>query len=191
MTTEAKLWPLDLEGNMVTLREFRDDDLDAVAAIVGDDRVTRFLSFDTRTLEQAGTMLVGAIQRASAQPRQEFYLAVVPRDIGTVVGFARLELTGVKAAKLGYAIGYEHQGKGFASDAVSTLVDFGFGTLGLHRITAAIGPHNAASHAVAQRLGFRVEGVLRDHVFTNGRWRDSVLYSVLEHEWQPPGPPVS
>ena len=67
------------------------------------------------------------------------------------------------------------------------IVDFGFRALGLHRITAATGPDNAASRAVLERLGFTYEGHMRDHVFTNGDWRDSVLYAVLEHEW--PGPP--
>jgi hypothetical protein len=42
---------------------------------------------------------------------------------------------------------------------------------------------DAASIAVAERLGMQYEGRIRDHVFTNGAWRDSLLYSVLEHEW--------
>jgi len=59
------------------------------------------------------------------------------------------------------------------------LVDFGFKSLGLHRISAAIGPDNEPSIAVAKRLGMSYEGRLRDHVFTNGSWRDSDLYSAL------------
>jgi [ribosomal protein S5]-alanine N-acetyltransferase len=58
--------------------------------------------------------------------------------------------------------------------------------LELHRITAAIGPENAASIAVVKRLGFTREGCLRDHVFTNGAWRDSELYSILAHERKAP-----
>lgn len=177
-------WPIELEGSKTALREFEPDDVDAVAAIIGDDRVTRFLSFDSRTREQAAEMVKGTIERAKADPRTEFYLAVTSRHAGTVVGFARLELTGHRAAKLGYAVAYEHQGKGYATDAVAMLVGFGFDTLGLHRVTAAIGPDNAASHAVTQHLGFTREGLLRDHVHTNGAWRDSVLYSVLADEWQ-------
>jgi ribosomal-protein-alanine N-acetyltransferase len=63
------------------------------------------------------------------------------------------------------------------------LLDFAFGPLGLHRVSAAIGPDNSASIAVVKRLGFAHEGRLRDHVFTNGAWRDSELYSVLAPEW--------
>jgi ribosomal-protein-alanine N-acetyltransferase len=183
----AELWPIELEGSNIRLREFALEDVDAVAAIIGDDRVTRFLSFDSRTREQAADMVTGTIKRATEQPRTEFYLAITPREADDVVGFARLALGAHRGAKLGYAVGYEHQGKGHASEAVALMLDFGFGALGLHRITAAIGPDNPSSHAIAQRLGFTREGVLRDHVFTNGAWRDSVLYSLLAPEWTTPG----
>jgi ribosomal-protein-alanine N-acetyltransferase len=63
------------------------------------------------------------------------------------------------------------------------MITFGFATLGLHRITAAVGPDNAPSITVVKKLGFTREGRLRDHVFTNGAWRDSELYSILVHEW--------
>jgi len=62
------------------------------------------------------------------------------------------------------------------------MIRFGFDQLGLHRISAAIGPGNAASIAVVSKLGMRYEGRIRHHVHTNGAWRDSLLYSVLEDE---------
>lgn len=176
--------PIELRGERVRLREFRPGDLDAVYGIVGDDRVTRFLSFDTRTRAHAQDMLGGILDRVRHQPRTEYYLAITPADTSELVGFARLALGGVRAAKLGYAIAHAHQGKGYATDAVRTMLAFAFGPLGLHRVTAAIGPDNPASIAVVQRVGFTREGVLRDHVHTNGAWRDSVLFSLLAHEWQ-------
>ncbi|MGB6165784.1 MAG: GNAT family protein [Pseudonocardiaceae bacterium] len=75
-------------------------------------------------------------------------------------------------------------GHGYALDAARTIIDFGFTILGLHRISGAIGPDNAVSIALVTRLGFTQEGRLRDHVFTNGAWRDSILYSLLAHEWE-------
>jgi RimJ/RimL family protein N-acetyltransferase len=74
-------------------------------------------------------------------------------------------------------------GRGYAADAVITLVDFGFRELKLHRISAAMGPDNTASIAIVRRLGMTCEGRIRDHVYTNGQWRNSLLYSVLADEW--------
>ncbi|UUV33569.1 GNAT family N-acetyltransferase [Amycolatopsis roodepoortensis] len=186
MTTESaeKAWTgVELLGTRTRLREFREADGPAAYRIVGDDRVTHFLSFDSRDMEAAQAMVDGAVQRARSEPRNEYYLAMTRADDDGLIGFCRLALSGVQAAKLGYAVAAEHWGLGFASDAVSTMLGFGFTTLDLHRITAAIGPDNHASQTVVSRLGFKQEGILRDHVFTNGAWRDSVLYSILSHEW--------
>lgn len=177
------MYPVTLTGRAVTLREFRCDDAAAAYLIVGDDTVTHFLSFDSRDRQATTTMINAAVDRAKDEPRTEYYLAVtLPGD--DLIGFARLGLTGVHAAKLGYAIRADQWNRGYATDATRTIANFGFTELGLHRITAAIGPDNHASIAVAKRLGMRYEGRLRDHVHTNGSWRDSLLYSVLAHEWR-------
>jgi ribosomal-protein-alanine N-acetyltransferase len=90
----------------------------------------------------------------------------------------------VTIEKFGYAIAADHWGHGYATDAAETMLTFALRTLGLHRITAAIGPDNAPSIAVVKKLGFTREGRLRDHVLTNDAWRDSELYSILTHEWK-------
>ena len=110
-------------------------------------------------------------------------LAVTRPDDDHVIGFARIAPSGAWGAKLGYAIGADHWGRGYATDASRVLLRFAFGTLGRHRVTAAIGPENEASITVVKRLGFTYEGHLRDHVFTNGGWRDSLLYSLLAGEY--------
>ena len=184
--TESTQHGVRLTGDKVRLREFQADDLDDSDAILGDDRVTRWLSFDSRTREQQAEVLAGALERAKHTPRTEYYLAVTTHTDDRLIGFVRLGLSGVQAAKLGGAVAAPHWGHGYALDAARTIISFGFTTLGLHRISAAIGPDNAASIAIVTKLGFTHEGRLRDHVFTNGAWRDSILYSLLAHEWKPP-----
>lgn len=168
-----------LAGLHVQLRDFIATDLDATYAIVGNNRVTESLSFDSRSRQQAAVMLDGIIARASEKPRIEYYLAIVAPPLANPVGFVRLGLGGVQAAKLGFAVHPDHWGNGYATDAARTALEFGFEELGLHRVSAAVGPNNTASLTVVKRLGFMYEGRLRDHVFTNGEWRDSLLYSLL------------
>lgn len=174
------MYPLEIQGDLVRLREFERADTDAATAILGDDRVTQSLSFDSRSRSQVESMLDGVVERARQEPRSEYYLAV---DAPDLVGFVRLGLSGVQAAKLGYAIHADRWGNGYASQAVSLIIEFGFGSIGLHRISAAIGAENSASIALVKKLGFTFEGTLRDHVFTNGAWRESLLFSLLTHEW--------
>jgi [ribosomal protein S5]-alanine N-acetyltransferase len=176
-----------IEGPRALLRDFAPDDLDATLAIVGDPAVTRWLSFDTRGRAEQAERLAQDIVRAQNPPRPDYYLAVVAES-GLLVGFARLGLGPHRGGEVGYAIRADHWGRGYATEAAGVLVDWGFRTLGLHRITAATGPDNAASRAVLARLGFREEGRQREHVFTNGAWRDSILYAVLDREWAGPPP---
>lgn len=134
-------------------------------------------------------MLSGIEQRAAEEPRTEYYFGIAVS--GELVGFVRLGLNGVSAAKLGYAVRARDWGRGYATDAVRTMMAFGFETLGLHRISAAVGPTNSASLAVLKKIGMTDEGRIRDHVFTNGEWRDSLLYSMLRHEWQLSAGPIA
>jgi RimJ/RimL family protein N-acetyltransferase len=185
VTASLATYPVELHGQLVVLREFTRDDLAGVLRIVSDDAVTSWLSFDSRGEDEAREMLDGILARARQDPRDEYYLAVAHPKDRAVIGFARLGLAGVRAAKLGVAIRHSQWGHGYATDAARTLITFGFGQLGLHRISAAAGPDNAASIAVLKRLGMTYEGRIRDHVYTNGAWRDSLLYSLLSVEWPP------
>jgi RimJ/RimL family protein N-acetyltransferase len=173
-----------LTGDGTRLREFRLDDLDDYLAIVGDDRVTNWLSFDSRDRDTAQKALAAAVERSQQDDRPDYMLAVTRLDDDRLIGFARLGPTGVQAAHLGYAIAADHWGHGYATDASRTLVRFAFENLDLHRVSAAIGPENLASVAVVKRLGFSYEGRIRHHVFTNDAWRDSLLYSILTDEYR-------
>lgn len=169
-------------GNSVTLREFREEDVENAFQVIGDDRVTYWLSFDSRDRPAVEAMIRGAIERATAVPRAEYYLAVARTDTDALVGFIRLALTGVRAAKLGYAVRADDWRMGYGSEAVRLMLSFAFQSLALHRVTAAIGPDNSRSISLVEKFGFKYEGRLRDHVFTNSEWRDSLLYALLEGE---------
>jgi [ribosomal protein S5]-alanine N-acetyltransferase len=193
MTTPT--YPVRLDGPRVVLRDFEPDDLDASMFIVGDPEVTGFLSFDARTREEQADRLVADIARAQTDPRPDYYLSIVAKDTGTLIGFARLGLvqnaecdlrgsgTGGRSGEVGAALRKDRWGEGYVTESTAVLLDFAFGALGLRRVQAACGPDNAASRAILPKLGFNYEARLRDHVFTNGAWRDSLLYSILDHEW--------
>jgi [ribosomal protein S5]-alanine N-acetyltransferase len=175
-----------LTGALTTLRDFRVTDLDDYLAIAGDDRVTAWMAFDSYDRDKAAQVLSGILERSAQEDRPDFMMAVTRQGDDHVIGLARIAPSAGSGAKLGYAIHADHWGHGYATDAARVMLRFAFGPLGRHRVTAAIGPENEASIAVVKRLGFSLEGHLRDHVFTNGAWRDSLLYSLLEHEYAEP-----
>ena len=113
------------------------------------------------------------------------FLREQPRG-GSFVGRVSLNsiVRGVfQNAYLGYLIGRAHEGRGLAREAVSAACDFAFGVLGLHRVQAAIMPHNARSLRLAEALGFREEGRAQGYLMIDGGWRDHVLFAMTSGEW--------
>ncbi|MFF0477835.1 GNAT family N-acetyltransferase [Streptomyces sp. NPDC004284] len=88
------------------------------------------------------------------------------------------------AATIGFAPHPGEWGKGLGTETVHLLCALGFRAPGLHRIRAARSPFNEASARTLPRAGMTEDGRIRDHVFVRGAWRDSITYSILEHEWR-------
>jgi ribosomal-protein-alanine N-acetyltransferase len=109
------------------------------------------------------------------------FIATLHDDPRIVVGISLNHVVrfAFQACHLGYSVDREHQGKGFASEAVRAVVDFAFETLGLHRLMANYQPTNERSGRLLRRLGFVPEGYARDYLFINGAWRDHVLTALV------------
>ncbi|MDA2805939.1 GNAT family N-acetyltransferase [Nocardiopsis suaedae] len=83
-----------------------------------------------------------------------------------------------RSAQVGYWIDREVAGRGVTPTAVALAVDHSFFTVGLHRIEANIRPENRASRRVAEKLGFREEGVRQRQLHIDGAWRDHICYAL-------------
>ncbi|MEQ8968498.1 MAG: GNAT family protein [Azospirillaceae bacterium] len=95
------------------------------------------------------------------------------------VGFSNVRRGVAQMASLGYWIGARHARQGLMTDAVVVATGFAFRQLGLHRIEAACLPDNVASRALLERVGFVEEGLARDYLKIDSRWRDHVLFGLL------------
>ena len=95
-----------------------------------------------------------------------------------------------RAAELGIVIGEkEYWGRGFGSDAIRTLVRFGFEEMNLHRIHLHVYEDNARAIRAYEKCGFQHEGRLRDGVYRHGRYYDLLAMSILSHEFEPSDKP--
>ena len=84
----------------------------------------------------------------------------------------------LRSAQIGYWIDERHSGRGIVTTAVALTVDHCFGPVGLHRVEVDIRPENARSRRVAEKLGFREEGLLVRYLDIDGAWRDHVTYAL-------------
>lgn len=107
----------------------------------------------------------------------------VDGDIAGAIGYHPIDHAN-RNCSLGYWIAESHQGRGIVTRCCHTLLDHLFDERGLHRVEIRCGTENRRSAAVPQRLGFRLEGVLRQSQWVSGRWLDLEVWSLLEHEWR-------
>jgi RimJ/RimL family protein N-acetyltransferase len=91
-------------------------------------------------------------------------------------------------AMLGYTLAPEHQGRGYATEAVSAVIDWLFtggpGQLRVHRIAATIDPANLASARVLEACGFEYVGTARQAALVRGNWADDARFSLLQSDWE-------
>ncbi|MGW5819402.1 GNAT family N-acetyltransferase [Streptomyces noursei] len=182
-------YPLRLVGDKVTVRDFRVEDVDDMQRVFGDDRVTKWLSFDSRDRSETQARIEGAIKSAQLSPRTESYLAVTECDEGRAIGFVRLVRSGSQGEDIGCAIAADEWGRGYSTDAHVVLLDFAFGSLGLEKVSGWIPADKAkrinslAEGGSLARLKFTTDRVVRRHQFINGAWRDCNLNSVSAADW--------
>lgn len=91
----------------------------------------------------------------------------------------------MKFAEIGYKVAESHQGRGLATAAVKLLVEMVFRETNLRKLMAYVHDRNVASCRVLEKVGFRQEGLLREHYIINGVPENELLFGLLKHEWRP------
>lgn len=176
----------------VCLRLLQASDADELFAVIDANRthLSAFLPWaGAQTLEGTHTFI--ALCRKQLADDNGFQVAIVKdeRIIG-VVGYHSVNWAD-RSTTLGYWLAAAEQGHGTMTRAVRALVDHAFAVWGLNRVEIGAAPENGRSRAIAVRLGFREEGVLRQAERVGDQYLDTVVYSLLDSEWQrnrPDGP---
>lgn len=114
-----------------------------------------------------------------------FQIAIVVRATGLHIGDCALcvQAEDPRQARIGITLSSQHQGHGFGTEALTSLLDTLFLKLELHRVTADTDPGNTPAWKLLERLGLRREGHLVQSLRFKGRWADEYQYAILREEW--------
>jgi RimJ/RimL family protein N-acetyltransferase len=126
------------------------------------------------------------VQQQAERPRCKFQFAITFPNDDRVIGNcgSRCKAENDWEADIGYELAPEYWSRGYATEAALAMVNFGFQTLKLHRISAWCIAANTASARVLEKVGMQLEGWLRENEYFKGRWWDTLLYGLLESEWR-------
>ncbi len=172
-----------LEGTKVYLRPIELADTDWYFASIYDKNTRRLTGTQKHySREQIARYIDGKSQDSSS-----VLLLIATCEDDRLVGDIAIQNidTMNRNANIRIAINSEaYQGKGYGTEALRLMLDYGFGILNLHRIELNVFSYNERAMHVYEKLGFKREGVQREALYYDHQYYDSILMSILEHEYR-------
>jgi len=115
-----------------------------------------------------------------------YQLAIIKKESNNLIGDIGLHFIGDEneQVEIGFTLAKNEQGKGYAFEAVYSILDYLFFTLGKHRVIGSVDPQNISSIKLLEKLRFRKEAHFKKSICINGQWVDDVIYGLLNEEWR-------
>jgi len=168
------------------LRVFAEEDLEALFDIQSREEVTRHLNWGPMSRDEARVMLERISKLTGFDGEGDgLRLAAIEKANGALIGDVSLWRVSREhnTAEIGFVLHPDHQGKGYAFEAMSVVLRIGFEEVGFHRIVGRCDARNTRSASLMERLGMRREAHLRENELIKGDWTDELIYAMLASEW--------
>lgn len=168
----------------LVMRAWREDDIHAALEIVLENRehLHTYMQWMTPeySIEESRKFLHEGIKNRLDRTTLGLALIENARLIGST-GFNRLDWK-ARVCEIGYWIDHRHEGKGIVTKACRAMIDYAFDELGMNRVEIRCSTENVRSAAVPERLGFKLEGTLRQAEVLNGRAHDFLIFGLLAED---------
>jgi RimJ/RimL family protein N-acetyltransferase len=171
-----------LEGKNVRLRVVEKEDLPLIVEWMNNPE---FWGQYFSPIQRTRTDMEKTFENNPLEYRQFIIEKKDGTKIGGIAHFNVLAPYG-KTLEIGYALLPGERGKGYCTEAAKIMVDYLFLSKDVACIQATTDVGNDASQNVLAKAGFKKEGILRKRFFSNGEWRDTVMFSILRAEWKQP-----
>lgn len=174
-----------IRGEQVFLRPAERSDLALFVGWLNDAETAQFLTVRAPMSLASEEQWYEKLLETQGKERWHFVICLVDsgQPIGTIGLFDLNHPNG--SAGMGIAIGEKSLwGRGYGTDALNALLDFGFGELRLERIWLDVYDYNARARRSYEKCGFKLEGTQRNAAFQHGRHVNVDLMSILRAEWQ-------
>jgi ribosomal-protein-serine acetyltransferase len=178
---------IEVRDRDLVLRTLESSDAAVLFGLIDADRerLGRWLPWVEETRTEVDTVRFIADAADERRRRRSLVLGiVVDGTLGGTLGLHYLDWFD-RSAEIGYWIASRWEGRGYVTRAARYMVEVAFGSVGLHRLVIRCALDNARSRSVAERLGFRPEGLLREAQWVGGRFLDQHLFALLRHEFEP------
>ena len=174
-----------LESERLHFRKLTNEDAPQIIVLRGNPETMKFIPRPlTTTLEEAMAHINIIEEKIVNNEGINWAITVKgnPKFIG-LIGHYRISAENHRC-EMGYMILPQHQGKGYVSEAIDAVLEYGFNDLQMHSIEAVIDPENKASERVLQKNGFVKEAHILENELHDGKFWDTVIYSILKRNFR-------
>lgn len=123
----------------------------------------------------------------STHNKKFLYHQLIDKITNKVIGWCGFHTwyTDHNRAEIGYVLFDDnYKSKGIMSEAIVSIVNYGFNNMNLERIEAFVGPNNTPSIKLLKRMEFKEEGYLKHHYFHDNKMEDSIVFALLKSEYK-------
>lgn len=182
MLLEFKRRVVPKVGEEIELRQFEERHAEELFALIEQNRRRLYWLPASHSLEDTRKFIRHWLEKSAES--KGFKAGIwCGGALAGAVGFNNIDWQN-KSVSLGYWLAAPFEGRGFVTQSCRVLIDHAFGGLGLNRVEIRCAAGNRRSRAIPERLGFTMEGVLRQAEWVGGRKDDQVVYGLLAGEWE-------
>jgi RimJ/RimL family protein N-acetyltransferase len=171
--------PIELTTDRTLIRTLRLDDIPHIHEYAKLPEACEYQGWGPNTEEDTRQF----VEKHIAAP---YFFSIELKDTKQLIGGCNLSVTNkeLREAMIGYTLNPKYWNKGYMTEVARKLLEFGFGTLQLHRIQSHATPENVGSWRVMEKLGMRREGHEVEAAYFKGKWHDWFRYAILDREWK-------
>jgi RimJ/RimL family protein N-acetyltransferase len=176
-----------LHSQRLLIRNFRDADLESFLAYRNVPEVAQYQGWEVPYPREHAIKLIDQMKDMQAPKAGHWLqLAIELKETGQMIGDLGLRVTAEDArqAVIGFTIAPEHWRKGYAVEAIMTLLEFLFNDLDLHRVSADCDVENTSSWRTLEKAGFRREAHFVESFPMGGSYGSEYYYGMLQREWR-------
>ena len=180
-------YPIYIKSKRLILREFELKDATFVHEYAKNINVSKYVTWNTHNSVNDS---IDYIKRSILSYRlcriSNLAIAIFENGNEKVIGSTGLfqrSQTSPFTYELGYVLSETYWNKGYAREAVTTLINYAFQNFKIERIEAFCISNNIQSFKLMEKIGMQREGLLRNHYMKNGIIYNSYIYSILNSEW--------
>ncbi len=175
---------MKLETHRLIIRPISLTDKHEIFAYRCDAETNRYQGWVPKTVQDVEAF----IQKVSKQvnvPETWFQCAILKKESQKIIGDVGIHFfdRDNKQAGIGCTLNKAYHNRGYATESLSSIIDYLFSELHKHRLIVSIDPENKASIRLVERLGFRKEAHFIESILVNGKWVDDIVYALLRADW--------